>query len=226
VANRHGLSRAGLAASRAVESVIDGVTFLLVLLLAIALSDVAFAAPALLWGMAVAAVFGLAATMLLSRALPSQLPGWRILRAVPGRLRRVVDDALPRLRDGLETMRNPRHLGEAVALNVASWGVQAVMFVMLGLAFDLDLSPGAYIGITIAANAVTVLPITFENIGTYEVLVLEVLSLAGVPRDDALAYAVASHAITNAWVIALGIAAMWAMRLRPREIFGIRGQGG
>lgn len=222
VANRHGLSRAGLAASRAVESVIDGVTLLVVVWIVLALTGGTFVRAALLWTILVAAGGGLLAAFVASRYLPTRLPAWRVLDTIPLGLRQVIDDALPNLSAGLDTMRSGWHLSAAVGLNLLSWGVQAATFVALGEAFGFDLSLGTYLGVTIMANLVTIVPITFENIGPYEVLILEVLAFQGVGRDSAVAYALASHAITNAWVIALGFSAMWLMRLRASEVFAVR----
>ena len=222
VANRHGLSRAGLAASRAVESAIDGATLLVVAWIALALTGGALVHSALLWTILVAVSAGLLAAFAASRLLPTRLPDWRALDVVPVRLRQVVDDALPNLSAGLETMRSGWNLISAVGLNLLSWGVQAAMFYALGEAFGFDVSLGTYLGVTIMANLVTIVPITFENIGPYEVLILEVLALQGVGRDSGVAYALASHAMTNAWVITLGFSAMWLMRLRASEVFAVR----
>ncbi len=96
VANRYGLSRAGLASSVfVVESVMDGVTFLILLLIGLALLDVGFVPPALLWSLAVSAGGGFVAAMLVSRFFPRQLPKWRPLRLMPARFRESLSEKVP-----------------------------------------------------------------------------------------------------------------------------------
>ncbi|GAG49069.1 unnamed protein product, partial [marine sediment metagenome] len=64
LANRFGVSRAGLTASVfAVEAVLDGVTFLVFLLLGLALWEGTDVPAALLWGLASIAILGLALTL-------------------------------------------------------------------------------------------------------------------------------------------------------------------
>lgn len=175
-----------------------------------------------LWALVGASLLGLAAAVLVGRLLPREAPASRLVRRLPARLRTMIEDAWPKVLDGLETMRDLRLFSITLALNVASWFVQALAFFMFGLAFGLDLPFVAYLGVTIAANVVTDGPVTFQNFGTYEIVMLEFLALQGVGREDAFAYALTTHVLTNLWVVLLGLAAMWLMRLRPGEILALR----
>lgn len=223
LANRYRLSRAGLASSVfVVESVLDGVTFLILLLIGLALLDVGFVQPLLLWSLAVSAGGGFVAATLVSRFFPRQLPEWRPLRLIPARFRESLGESWPKFLDGLETMRNYRLLARAAVLNFAGWLSQVLMFWIFGLAFGLELSFASYVVIMIAANLVAAFPITFQNLGTYEVVLLEIMVVWGVAREEAFAYAVATHMLTNLWVVVLGLLALWLMRVRPREVFAIR----
>jgi len=223
VANRYGLSRAGLASAVfVVESVLDGITFLILLLIGLALLDVEFVPAPLLWSLAIVAGGGFLATVLASRFFPTRFPRWRWLRLIPVPIREAFDEGWPRFLDGLETMRNCRLLAKAMALNFAGWLSQALMFWVFGLAFDLDLSFSSYVVIMIAAYLVVAFPVTFQNLGTYEVVLLEIMVAWDVAREEALAYATATHIITNLWIIAVGLLGLWLMRLRPREVFAIR----
>ncbi len=76
--------------------------------------------------------------------------------------------------------------------------------------------------VMIAANLVVAVPITFQNIGTYEVVLLEILVAFDVAREEAFAYAVATHLMTNLWIIAIGLIALWLMHISPREVFALR----
>ncbi|TAK68105.1 MAG: flippase-like domain-containing protein [Dehalococcoidia bacterium] len=222
VASRHGLSRAGLVTSRLVESVMDGVTFVLMVALGLGLLGVVVGPAPLLWGLVGASLLGLAGALLAGHVLSREPRASRLIRLLPRRWRGPMDDAWTRVRDGLETMRRARLFGATLALNVASWLVQASALFLFGLAFGLDLPVVAYVGVTIAANIVTDVPITFQNFGTYEVVMVEFLALQGVDRADAFAYALITHVLTNLWVLVLGLVAMWSMRLRLGELLTLR----
>lgn len=222
VANRYGLPRAGLASAVfMVESVLDGVTFLLLLLAGLALLDVGFVPAALLWGLAVTAGGGFLATVLASRLLPHELPHWRVVGWLSEPAQRWLAEVWPRFLDGLATMRDPWLLTRALALNLAGWLTAVLTFWAFGLAFGLDLGFAEYVVIMIAANLVVAAPLTFQNLGTYEFVISELLAAWEVSREQALAYTVATHVLTNLWVVALGLGALWAMRIRPRDIFSL-----
>lgn len=222
IANRYGLSRAGMASTVfVVEGVLDGVTFLLLLLIGLALLDLSWVPAPLFWSLAASAGLGFLATVAASRYLP-RTPPTRLLRLLPERLRSAFSDAWPRFLDGMETMRSPRMLGAATVLNFASWSLQVFMFWTFALAFGLDLPFVSYVVVMIAANLVAVTAITFQNIGTYEVVVLEIMVAMGIVREEGFAYAVSTHLITNLWVVILGIAALLLMRVRPRDILTVK----
>ncbi len=227
VANRYGLSRAGLASSVfIVESVMDGVTFFILLLAGLAFMDIGFVPPAMLWGLGVVAGGGFLAVVAASHLFPRRLPGWPWLRKLPSRLMRAVEEGWPRFLDGMETMRDLALLAQAVVLNFAGWFSQVVVFWVFGLAFGMELPMVSYIVVMVAANLVAAFPITFQNLGTYELLVVEVVAAWGVDREVGLAYAVATHMLTNLWIVALGVLALWAMRVRPRDLLAVtRPQG-
>ena len=223
VANRYGVSRATLASSVfVVENVMDGITFLALLLVALAVLDIGFVPAALLWFLAFAAGGGFALAMVASRFFPRRMPDIRLLRLIPADLREALAAAWPRFLDGLEAMRNFRLLGRAACYNLASWLSQAVLFWVFGLALELGLSFSTFIVVMVAVNLVDAFPITFQNLGTYEVAVIELLVVAGAAREEAFAYAVVTHVLTNLWVVALGLVALWLMRVRPSEVFTVQ----
>jgi uncharacterized membrane protein YbhN (UPF0104 family) len=222
VANRYGLSRAGLASSVfIVEALLDGVTFLVLLAVGLAVLDLGFVPPALLWSVAAASGGGFVAAVMASAFLPRRFPRWRWLGRLPAWLRSGLQEGWPRFLDGLETMRNTRLLSLAMLLNFVGWGSQVLGFALFGLAFGLDVPLVAFIVIMIAANLVSAFPITFENIGTYEAVLLGVLAAWGVPSEQALAYAIVTHLLTNLWVIGVGVLALWLMQVRPRELLSL-----
>ena len=132
--------------------------------------------------------------------------------------RRWVRTRWPRFHEGLELIRNPRLLLIAFALNIFGWLVDLAIIWAYGQAFHLDVSIGAYLSVTVAVAIITVFPITFGNVGTFEFALLRVLRLYGVPGEQALAFAVGMHVISTAFNIGLGLFAMWMMGIRPGEL--------
>jgi uncharacterized membrane protein YbhN (UPF0104 family) len=112
-----------------------------------------------------------------------------------------------------------------VALNVIGWGADVAISWAFGEAFGLDVPLGAYLAVTSAIAVVTTFPVTFGNAGTYEVAVLGALALYAVPAHDALAFALGTHLVSTAFNVALGLAAMAAMGVRPAEVFRLRNRG-
>jgi hypothetical protein len=222
VANRYGLSRAGMVAGRAAEALLDGVTIIALLVAAVVLFRFSFAPAGVFWVAAVFVVATFAALAMASRLLPRELPRWRLLQRLPDRARQPLGDAWPRIRDGLEALRNTRLLAIVLSLTVAGYAMETVMFWVFGLAFRLGLPPSAYVSVVVAAGIVRVFPLTFQNIGTYEVVLLEVLARQGAPRDAAFAYALATRVFASIAITTMGLLAMWLMRVHPRDLFTMR----
>jgi len=82
----------------------------------------------------------------------------------------------------------------------------------------LDLPLGAYISVAVAVSIVTTFPITFGNVGSWEVALVAALALYDVPADRALIYAVESHVFITAFNLVLGVAALLLMRIEPGEL--------
>jgi len=72
----------------------------------------------------------------------------------------------------------------------------------------------------------TLFPVTFMNIGTYQVIVTEVMAAAGGSRSEAFAFAVTAQALSHIWIAVMGLLALWTMQLWPREVAATFRQGG
>lgn len=220
VASRYGLPRSALGSSVfVVEAVLDVVTVLGLLLVGLAFLDVGYIPALVLWpfvfvggGLFVAAVL---ASHLLPREPPFELPS-----VVPMVLRDALRNAWPGLLDGMAALRTREMLGKAFSLHVVEWLLRALSLYLFGLSFELDTDPSTYLVLIVAISIFTFFPVTFMNIGTYQVVVTEVMGAAGVPRSEAFAYAVTAQALSHFWVIVMGLVAMWAMQVWPRETPG------
>ena len=217
---RHGVSRAALAASVfVVEAVLDGVVFVLFLLAALAFTDLG-ALPST----GIAALVLLAATAFAAAVALSRAGVARALALIPRRWRGAAASALRDAGDGLYALRAWRRTLGAIALSVPAWLLEAGMFALFGRAFDLGLTYPQFVAVMIAANLAVALPVALWNFGPYEALVVGVLVAAGgIDESLALSYAVAVHVLTSLWISATGLLAFWALGVRPRELFSLRG---
>jgi uncharacterized protein (TIRG00374 family) len=221
VANRYGLSRAGLIGGRGAEAIINAVIMVIAIMLALALPGAGTHRAALIALAAITAV-GFAFSVLVSRRLPTVLPGRFVFRPLPRRFRASLEEHWPRFHEGLEVMRNSKLLLIALALNVVGWGADVAISWAFGEAFGLHLGFGAFLAVTSATAVVTTFPITFGNAGTYEVALVGALALYGVSAHDALAYALGTHLLSTGFNIGLGLGAMAFMGVRPGDIVRMR----
>jgi uncharacterized protein (TIRG00374 family) len=218
VANRYGLSRTGLITGRGAESLVNALIMVMFIAISFALPAAGVASGTVLvlmaGGAAVAFVF--AATT--SNLLPEQFPEWRAFSLLPKRVHGAVRRQWPRFHEGLELIRNPRLLAIAFVLNIFGWLVDLSIIWAYGQAFQLDVSIGAYLSVTVAVAIITVFPITFGNVGTFEFALLRVLALYGVSAEQAFAFAVGMHVVSTVFNITIGLIAMWLMGIRPGEL--------
>jgi uncharacterized protein (TIRG00374 family) len=96
---------------------------------------------------------------------------------------------------GVESVRSGRRLAQGVIFTAGAWLATAAVYLLVGMAFSLDVDWTAYVVLTAAVNISGIVQASAGNIGPYEFVVAEVLAQFGVPRGDAAAYAVATHLV-------------------------------
>jgi uncharacterized protein (TIRG00374 family) len=223
VANRYGLSRAGVLAGRGAEAIVNAAVMLVFIIVSLTLPNSGFGSRGLLWLLAGATALILVVAMVGSYRVPRDLPRWRLLEALPRRLQNALKDSWPRWVDGFEVIRRPPLLATAIVLNFFGWAVDILILWLYGMAFHLNLPWTAYLSVTVVVALLTTFPVTFGNIGTYEIGLLAILALYGVPSSRALAYAAGTHLFGTMYSVVFGLIAMAVMRVRPSEVFGLRG---
>lgn len=222
VANRYRLSRTGLITGRGAEGLVNALIMVMFIALSFTLPAAGVASGAVLALLAGGAVAAFAFAAVSSNLMPPQYPDWRAFNVLPPPARAAVRKRWPRFHEGLELIRNPRLLSIALVLNIVGWLVDVAIIWAYGQAFHLDVSIGAYLSVTVAVAIITIFPITFGNVGTFEFALLRVLRLYGVSGEAALAFAVGMHVVSSAFNIGLGLVAMWLMGLRPGELLRLQ----
>ena len=219
VANRYGLSRTGVITGRGAESLVNALIMVMFIAISFTLPAAGVASGSVLLLVAGGAIAAFTFAAVSSNLMPAQYPDWRLFGLLPSRVQAPMRKRWPRFYEGLELIRNPRLLLIAFILNIFGWLVDLAIIWSYGQAFHLDVSIGAYLSVTVAVAILTVFPITFGNIGTFEFALLRVLRLYGVSGEQALAFAVGMHLVSTVVNIGLGLAAMGLMGIRPGELF-------
>ncbi len=221
---RFGIPRAELTSSViVVETLLDAVSFVVLMFVALLLLDVPPIFPSLLAATAALTAVAFAAVVGLAHLDGADAGSWRLLRRLPSPLRRRLATLIPQFVEGMASLRSARRALQAIAISLAAWAMEVGVYWMMGQAFDVDLEAAAYLPVMIGANLIVSLPLTPWDLGPYEVVVAEVAVFAGAARGVASGYAIGSHLLLLIWIGLTGLAAMWLLDLRPREVLR-RGQ--
>lgn len=203
-----------------VETLLDGLTFVLLVIAAAAVGAVPGVLQAPLWTMAGLALFGLA----LGYAGANWVRAAWVMSIYPFRwLSTDVRDAgtsiLDRFLEGMRTLREWRLAVPAVALSIGGWLLEACSYMLFGQAFGLDLGFADYTLIMLVANFAVAIPITPSGIGPYEVATQALIVELGTTSALAGGYAIGIHICFIVWITIVGLISMWMMRLSLDEIF-------
>ncbi len=220
MASRYGISRAsGAAVVFVAESLLDGVAFLALFLVALAFLDVSLLPRTLIWALATLIIGGLIAGNFVARIRLRE--GWEergFFAKLPGRMKRSAANSLPDFVEGLSVLRDARLATLAQFLTIGAWLMEATAFYLFGLTFGLGLSFPDFIVVMLAPNIIGGIPL-LPSLGPYEVSVTGVLVLLGVNTSEAGAYALGTHVITILWTTVTGLLAMWVMRISFSDLF-------
>ena len=211
------------------ERVLDGVMLTLFLILGVAASfvgmggmeyagDVLLAAMAFLVlgvSIAVGALYATARHPVRAEAIIV-----RRLRRVPV-LRRHDAKWVSGLIEGVRPAGDRALLTAAFFASAAAWGLEALMYFLVGEAFDLDLPLPVYLLVAAAANVIISAPSTSGGVGPFEWAAKEVvlIYLVGAhAQESAIAYAASLHGLVLVPITLLGLAFLWNYHLPVRRL--------
>ncbi len=223
-ANRFHLSRAELAGTVfGVETPLNWLTMFVVVAVALL-----FVPVPLVPGEAIAAITLVLISAFVTAAFvsetwaPGDLSTRPVFRRLPERPVRWLSMVLNSFVDGMRSLRTPRRALTLFAVILAVFGSEALVFVFLGQAFGLELPLYAYIFVLIGPNLVRTLPLTPGDVGPYELVVAETVSLLSETPGGAGSFAVGSHVLILLWTAVLGLVSTWALGLKPRDLLQYR----
>tara|TARA_B100001123_G_scaffold399371_1_gene484311 strand:+ start:1414 stop:2424 length:1011 start_codon:yes stop_codon:yes gene_type:complete len=215
-AKKFGIGRTELLGAEALERIMDG--FVFALLMAIALATLTIGDS--FTGLAAFMLFGTPAGIALawfatrkSAAIHSGKPWNRLLTH-----QRVV----PFLQ-GLSSVQSPRQTGNVLVLSAAIWISEALLYWAVAASLGISLSFFVHIFVVAAANIGAGIPLAQASVGL-AFLAKEALVALGETQDAALAYAIGVEAIIILPAILLAPIAAYDLRLSWRD--AIPGFGG
>jgi uncharacterized membrane protein YbhN (UPF0104 family) len=159
-------------------------------------------------GLAAASAVSVGAFALLGWRGQAWMDGFqRRLGASGNRAARWLAPRAAALASGLAGLTQRRHLGRLALLSAAIWGNMLLTNALLLRAFDLPLALPLALSVLVVGLLGVVAHLTPANIGPAHWAGTLALTLFGVPRSTALAYAIVLHAILTAvpLLIALGL---------------------
>ena len=189
-----------------VERVLDSLTVLIIAVLAL------FFTPLPPWLVRSSVLFllvtlGLFAVMI--RVIVRREATLRILAPLIGRLPVRYAGAVNRLIDhfieGFRIVVDPALLFSATLLSIVIWLVDVVAIYLLFLAFGLDLPVAAAFVLMIILIIGIAIPAAPGFIGNWHYFCILGLGLFGIPKTDALTFAIIYHALSIGIVILLGL---------------------
>jgi uncharacterized protein (TIRG00374 family) len=218
---RHKVSKMSTLGTIAVERVFDGVILVAFLVLAGAVLGLS---SELRWlAVAMALLFALLLGVLIYAAFsPERASRWveRIIGLLPRSLRQQARGPVDSFLSGLQSLQSPYLVSLVLATSLGAWLLEALVYYLVGLAFNIDEGFVAYLMVAAAANLAITLPSASGGIGPFELLTKETLTFLGVGSSVAGAYAVALHGLLLLPVIVAGLAFLWAVNLSLGRTLG------
>jgi conserved hypothetical protein len=188
----------GSLATIVVERLFDGITILALVLLNF--RQLMQIAPDAEWmrriqtgSVLVGAIFALVLLVFLAMLfLPKQtqaVSGWFINKLLPQKLRPKVSGILDKFIDGLRVLRSPGQSLLVLTLSMLVWIFEAGLYWGVMKALGLELSFMSLLLIEGVVNLVLLIPAAPGGLGTFDAAAKFMLSLFGIPAEQALGYA-------------------------------------
>ena len=228
---RERVSKAASLGTIAVDRLFDGITLVPMLLIVVAFtgSSEQFPLPAVDWTInlvqlaaVMAVLFGgaLAVMFLLAFSEAARTKADELItRLTPERFQSSIEGLAHSFFEGLQALRSPTDMSVAWVMSLVSWLLEATMYYIVGLAFDIDVGFQYYLLATAAANLAIAVLASQGGIGPFELVTKQTFIAAGVATGGAEAYAMGGNARGRRPVIILGFYFLGTMGMSLGEMF-------
>ena len=221
---RHGISRLSALSSIFMTRVYDGLMLTLFLCAGVGaslagLSGMTYAGDALTAAMGFL-IFGMIGAFIVFGLIARRPQAVeRLVERVWSRLPLLRERGLGWLRsviDGMGAQGSRRQIVGALWTSLAAWGLEALMYWMVGEAFGLGLPFAVYLLVAAGANLLITAPSTSGGVGPFEWAVKAVLliwlpslGMADQPEEAAIAYAATLHGLVLIPIAVVGLGFLW-----------------
>ena len=227
---RHGISRLSGLSSIFMTRVYDGLMLTVFLCVGVGaslvgLDGMTYAGDALAAAMGFL-VFGIIGAfvvfgMVARRPDDAERIAGNLLRRLPGQREREWTWLQPVI-VGMSAQANRRQVIGALAASFVAWGLEAVMYWMVGKAFGLGLPFVVYLLVAAGANLLITAPSTSGGVGPFEWATKAVLLIwlptlgavgVGAAEEAAIAYAATLHGLVLIPISIVGLSFLWFFQL-------------
>ncbi len=127
---------------------------------------------------------------------------------------------------GMAAQANRRQVIGALIASLIAWGLEALMYWMVGQAFNLGLPFAVYLLVAAAANLLITAPSTAGGVGPFEwatkatlLIWLPTLGTVGAQgaESTAVAFAAILHALVLIPISLVGLSCLWFFQIAPRR---------
>jgi len=190
---RTGISRSTILGTIVIERVVDTLVVVSIAAIAILVLSVrGIVASAVLVGFAVTGLLVVGIGVLMAA---HRLPGADRVRTYLGRWPQVRH-TLVKLRAGLAVVSKVRTMAAAVLLSVGSWSLTVLAFAAAAQAVGIEPTIGQAALLAAGTNLATAIPAAPGYVGTFELAAVTIAASVGLPREEALAFAILVHVTT------------------------------
>lgn len=211
---RHRVSKMSTLGTITVERLLDG--FVLVIMLVVVGAFVGLDNSLRVLAIATAAALTLGLIVLLWATSASHRAHRLVelgLRLTPTRFRPTARTLAAAFIDGLTSLQKPPIVAMVLLTTLIAWLLEAFMYYLVGISFDLGEPFSTYLLVTAAANLAITVPSTSGGVGPFELAARETLTSLGIASGAASAYAVALHGFLLLPVIVAGLLCLWGINI-------------
>ena len=211
---RHQMSKMSVMGTIAVERTFDAIVLLLFLVSVAAFVGLSQALAVIVAVVAPISLLLLGVFLLVasSQERADRCISW-LLRVLPERFRDRARSWVTPFVEGLQALRSARVVAVVLAATVVAWALEATMYFMVGVSFNVGEAFPIFLLVAAAANLAITLPSTSGGIGPFEFFAREALVLVGVGSALATDYAIALHGLLLLPVIVVGLYFLWMIHL-------------
>ncbi len=119
---------------------------------------------------------------------------------------------------GISLLRSTQYFFRTFMFSIASWVAHAFLIYFLFKSFGFDLPIIAAVVVMVINTIALMVPITPGNAGTFELVVVAALLAYGIPKSDAVLFALALHILDLIPISIMGLFFLRSEKVNLREI--------